>query len=123
MKLASALCLVSILAATTAQAQLFSEGTVGRVYIDGNNGVAIFGTSPVAPSTCSYFGDLYVLDIKTATGVDMLSVLLMAKAQGTAEVWYTPSSKPGATQANGCFYSTIDNPNGTMATVQMIGVP
>jgi hypothetical protein len=120
MKLASAVGLVIVLAASNAQAAFdtFSVATIRRMYVDGDNGRVLFGVDPVPlTTTCSFFGDQFFIDISTSNGAKMLAVVLFAKAQGGAiHVWYQKSSSPGTNETNGCNY-------GAMSRVAMIGVP
>jgi hypothetical protein len=120
MRIASVIGLVTVLAASNAQAaDQLSLGTVQLMHIDGDGARAVFGINPVPmATTCSYFGNQFFMDIASGTGNNMLSVLLLAKAQGTPiHVWYKTSPNPGTNETNGCNYPS------TMARAFMIGFP
>jgi hypothetical protein len=62
-----------------------------------------FGTAQQPTNTCSFFGYYFQFDASTSGGERMFSVISQAKAMGKKlEVWYDPSTVPGAYQYNGC---------------------
>jgi len=74
--------------------------------IHGNDFVE-FAVSVPPGNTCSLWGYHFRFDATTPGGKNMLSILLAAKmANKRVNVWYTPSSAPGADQASGCNVGT-----------------
>ena len=66
-----------------------------------------FSVSVPPGNTCSLWGYHFRFDATTPGGKNMLSILLAAKLAGKrVNVWYTPSSAPGADQTSGCNLGT-----------------
>ena len=89
--------------------------TVGRVSVS-QGGEVSFGTSTQAANTCNFYHFHLKFDSNTKGGKSMLSLLLSAKvSKSKIDVWYAPSSTPGADHTSGCT-------NSTMAVVRNIGL-
>lgn len=57
------------------------------------------------PSTCSSFGEQFLLDTSTLFGKQALAVIMAAQATNRPLiVWYTHSTAPGTNETNGCTY-------------------
>jgi hypothetical protein len=72
------------------------------------NSDAFVGTTIQAPNTCSYYGEHIKFDPTTATGKAIMATIMLAKAlDKPIEIWYTVSTAPGTTEANGCSPATM----------------
>jgi hypothetical protein len=95
-------CAIAVLTTTGAAAQSWHPNqSVERFRIHTNE--AFLKLSGAPPVTCTNHGEQLRVDTTTALGRQVIATLLAAQTTNrTVTVWYTNSTAPGTTEANGC---------------------
>jgi len=97
--------LMSLFLANNSYAAFLANQSATEIY--GSDDI-LFGFSSTPSDLCKYYNRQLKFDATTEKGKNILSILLAAKMSGKRiDVWYTPSTTPGTTEANGCTRTTM----------------